>query len=167
MLNPDSIHRVREISAAMTKRCLRVCVPVFVFVDDGYRTLGTGTLLAIDDSHFLVTAYHVVKRATDSDKGLSFMTWPEGRIRHVGPCPVALIKSADVAVLDLDSKATAGLTSENFLRLPDLASNPVERRGLFYLSGYPEEINPGITRAWCPSRDQTCWALPATLLRKR
>jgi hypothetical protein len=126
----------------MASRCARSIVPLYQFIPDGYPTLvGTGTLFAVAEERFLVTAAHV---ASDFIKGQSVLLTSNPRTQqHLERLDYDWITAEgefDVGVFRLSARALAVLRDLTFLRLDEIEIGPPAPKGVYVVYGYP--------RAW-------------------
>jgi hypothetical protein len=135
---------VRHITQSLAKMLEPHVVSIYVKQDARFAQHGTGTLLKVADRSFLVTAAHVLIEAdkdgfplyvADYDVGCAFQ-----RLR--GTQHFIRESRVDVAVVELASDLIECLANRKFLRLADMDFQDHVREGLFFLLGYPCELNP-------------------------
>lgn len=118
-------------------------VPILGKVENIVVHERTGILLAIAESHFLVTAAHKLRNR--SRDGMRFFIPPANR----GGTPIPLDgivtsagKELDVAVWELADDAVAQLKLDRrFLRIADVDFSANPKPGVYVIRGYPSEMN--------------------------
>jgi hypothetical protein len=108
---------------------------------------GTGTLFAISDHRFLVTASHVVVPTKPEFEMTLWLIGPEGTppVRLVGTRIVTHSPggvdddAADVAIWALEESTISGLGNCTFLRQSDIVADDDFAEDYYFLSGFPIE----------------------------
>lgn len=106
------------------------------------RHFGSGTLLAVADRCFVVTAAHVIRKAHDAQAtvGISggshgyFVATPGNWILSQGSTQE---DPFDIAIYLLDPSQVARLDRCTFVRIADVSFNADLSRGYFIVSGFP------------------------------
>ena len=108
------------------------------------RLLGTGSLLAVADEMFLVSAAHVL-REIQRDAGAELFIGHYKVAKLVGASGQVSSSdgSADVAAVRLNTALHPILAHAKILRVSDLASNPDPEPQMLCVAGFPLERNPG------------------------
>lgn len=105
--------------------------------------LGTGTLLAVADHRFVVTAAHVMKEASKRTLGIASGT--KGNfVALTGHCYLSAAESHehshdpyDVAIYELNEHECSLLTAADFVRIGDVEFNTDFSSGFFLITGFP------------------------------
>ncbi|VTR91566.1 unnamed protein product [Gemmata massiliana] len=132
-----------EMFNALLPRIQESVTPIGLCTTDGIRQHGTGTLVAVGEVHFLVSAAHVLDSARDAklplfcyaygektDQGRTIVPVPLEGTRFSWPDPL------DVGVVKLTDATVSRLTGRKFLRLCDVALRPAAP-GWGWVSGFP------------------------------
>lgn len=145
-MNTQRVRHVEEMGRELLQTILESVIPIGAHGPDGEPVqVGTGTLFAVGDTHFVVTATHVLDRVDRDGAACAFV--PGGEVGEYGTRlnPVPLFGNShraphpvDVAVLALEPESAAGLVGRRFLRLTDACLAP-EPLGLGWVWGFPEE----------------------------
>jgi len=119
----------REMSEELLPALREAVIPIGVYDANGNepRPLGTGTLFAVADKRFIVSAGHVI---SDIDKlsgmACAFVKGEQGE-HGIRLTPVPITGNAhrfedppDVAVMDLSAETSAALAGVRFLQLSDV-----------------------------------------------
>jgi hypothetical protein len=119
-------------------------VAIVIANKPGVYLLGTGTLFAIGDFHFAVTAAHVVKQAYKDGKTIgisdaqhSFISVHGNWITSAPSQPRTGEEPFDLAVYRLPDDAIARLTGKRFLRRGDIDFSEQSNTAVFSILGYP------------------------------
>lgn len=97
---------------------------------------GTGTLVRIEEESFLVTARHVIERATGQNL---LITGSNSEIVPlVGEAILSDVEQFDVAAIPLTSSVTDRLQDATFLRLDHMLFEMKQMVGLYAIFGFPE-----------------------------
>lgn len=139
-----------EIVAQHTRRLAECTTPLFGHFDYKPEQFGSGVLLRIGDSHFLVTAAHVLDHFA---AGPVYLPVPPGMPENGIPCRcVKAFQSqrhkdggrendnVDIAVAQFTDETARKLSSfMRFITLSDVETNPKRLEGgLLAFVGYPE-----------------------------
>jgi hypothetical protein len=135
-----------EMFSEANKRIRESVTPIGFQTPDGtIHPFGTGTLLAVADTHFVISAAHVFLRILKGERPIfGFGILPTND--KFGNLPAALLEGqavsfpdpVDVSVLRLDSPSVARLAGRRFLRLNDICLRPMSP-GWAFVSGFPCE----------------------------
>lgn len=98
---------------------------------------GTGSLFAIGERRFLVTAAHVPKEADRQKYSFLCATTKKGKFTPFLRGGWALMRKLDVAVFELSPQNAEDLEDNAFLRLADVALNADVNSGFFAIFGVP------------------------------
>jgi hypothetical protein len=149
MPDPDPhIDITRRFETALSPVLQTAAVPLYTRAveHDHIRPLGTGSLFAVADKRFLVSAAHVLREArVDQLVAANLVAMAQFSITG----DVAANDGLDVGILDLAPEAASLFDGMRWLRVPDLHLEPVALADFCALAGYPAEMQQrsGPTRA--------------------
>ncbi|HUT36294.1 MAG TPA: hypothetical protein VNE39_22590 [Planctomycetota bacterium] len=131
--------RMEKIGRAFAKAYESSFVPMLAIQGERLVLRGTGTLLAVADRHFVLTAAHVFTRDAETIEGMCI--YPGGGLSKIIPVPANIhivSDPLDLALMPLDAEAVAMTAGRAFLSLERFALRyyPPEQ-GYFVLHGYP------------------------------
>ena len=137
---------ITRVVEGMTPILQRSIVPISAFYKDYNRlcAYGTGTLLAVGERRFLVTAAHVWMTAQDEDRHLYTTNF------GVETPTVSLSGSEavyfnqrilDVAIIELATSVIKGLTERHFLNLGYVGFGQDAPGARYYVYGWPCELS--------------------------
>jgi hypothetical protein len=161
-----------DACTAMAQKLLPVIwkstVPILVEQNEVYRQHGTGTLLAIAERRFLVTAAHVYRDAFDHKLDLFLGNGPNGgkglmRLEGNFHCTSATGIDGDegvfdIAIRELDPEIILHLGDLTYIRLIDVAFDQHYGEDIYCVAGFPTclatELKEGqpsgqFTRLYC------------------
>jgi hypothetical protein len=98
---------------------------------------GTGSLFAIADRRFIVTAAHVPTMAQKQGYGFLCATTKKGKFTPLNRGCWRLMQKLDVAIFELSSQNSEDLEENSFLRLPDVALDANVKSGFFAIFAVP------------------------------
>ncbi|MCX7157360.1 MAG: hypothetical protein NTW45_13070 [Rhodocyclales bacterium] len=106
------------------------------------RHFGSGTLLAVADRRFVVTAAHVIRKAHEAQATVGISGGSENYFiatagNWILSCNDTHEDRFDVAIYPLDPSQTESLGQCTFVRIGDVAFNTDLSRGFFVVSGFP------------------------------
>ena len=138
----------RRFETVLSPMLQTAAVPLYsrAIEHDHVRPLGTGSLIAVAEKRFLVTAAHVLQQAqVDQLIAANLVTMVQFSVTG----EVTANDGLDVAILDLLPFTAALFDGMRWLRVPDLHLGPVEQAEVCALAGYPAELQQrnGPTRA--------------------
>ena len=115
----------------------------YTHTPDGVRQFGTGTLFAVGNAHFVVTAAHVIDQARELDCHLCGFAYGEQTESGTSLLAIPLngerrswVKPLDIGIIKLCKDSVSQLTGRRFLRLCDVSLRPVDQ-GWGWVSGFP------------------------------
>ncbi len=111
----------------------------------GISQIGTGTLLAVADMRFVVTAAHVIGQAQERELTLGISGGSSGLFTALtGQCLLTGSSKRnegddkhDVAIYLLDERQTRRLIGVEYVRIADVSFKPDLSNGLFVVTGFP------------------------------
>ena len=139
--NPHLNALLQAMSASIPDAVAASSVAIVVANRPFVRHLGSGTLLAVADRRFVVTAAHVI-RAAQTTVGISggsdnnFIA-TAGKWHLSAPSNEDKDDPFDVAVYPLEKSQTARLEGHTFLRIGDVSFESDLSRAFFVVSGFP------------------------------
>ena len=144
---PDEL--LRAAVEAVEALARRATVPLIVEKGEEGESVGTGTLFAVKEDHFIITAEHV-GRYIDS-YGLGVPCGPDRQeIWFLGSGVVARTERYDVAVYRIDDPESIAQLKQGweFLGLDNVCVDaPTDIETNFFLHGYPTKLSPKIDSA--------------------
>ncbi|OIR02155.1 hypothetical protein GALL_157740 [mine drainage metagenome] len=125
--------------------------------------LGTGTLLAVAEHRFIVTAAHVIKEVSGRSVGImgsskgNFVPLAGNWFLSSAESSVFSNDPYDVAVYELNEQECSRLLEVEFVRIRDVEFNTDLSSSFFLISGFP--------KVWSTSIDETQETMHARLLQ--
>jgi hypothetical protein len=162
--NPTELGKVARAAAACVPELTASSTVGIVAAKAPYiELLGTGTLLAVADHRFVVTAAHVIKEANERTLGIA--SGSKGNfVALTGSCYLSTAKSHehshdpyDVAIYELNEYQCSHLSTAEFIRIGDVAFNTDLSNSFFLISGFP--------RMWSTTIDEAQEMMHAKLLQ--
>jgi hypothetical protein len=149
----DIAQAIRDIERVIPLQAIRSTVTVVASKNQVLRQLGSGTLLAVADQRFLVTAGHVVRSAANDEMTLGVAGADDGHFvatiqgwrlspsddREVGSDPY------DVAIYEFSLEQRTRFRDENFIRIADVLFDFDVSTGYFTLFGFPAMWSNNLT----------------------
>jgi hypothetical protein len=138
-MTSDSIeHLLRAITASIPDTVANSTVVIAAGNDPFVRHFGSGTLFAVADRRFVVTAAHVLQQAMDYDSTVGIGGGSEGYfVAAIGNWIVPRDDRFDIAIYLLDQSQCERLGTCTFLRIADVSFDSDLSRGFFVVSGFP------------------------------
>jgi hypothetical protein len=134
---------VRALVARTPSRIAGATVAIVGSLSRNVRHLGTGTLLAVADAKFVVTAAHVLKMAKEQDLTVAISPALGGVFTAVTARPWALTSDSgasehhDVALYRLDERELGRLGAVEFVRIADVCFERDLAAAYFVVCGFP------------------------------
>jgi|SRR5882757_7557849 len=138
-MTSDRIKRlVTAMAASVPDAIAKSTVVIAAGNDPIVRHFGSGTLLAVADRQFVVTAAHVVRQAQDYGSTVGIGGDSEGHfVAATGNWIVPQDDRFDIAIYPLDRVQTERLAKCTFVRIGDVSFDADLSRGFFVVSGFP------------------------------
>ena len=152
--NPVGLGKVASaIASCIPELTVNSTIGIVVAKPPYVELLGTGTLLAIADHRFVVTAAHVIKEA--SKRTIGIMSGSKGNfIALTGHYFLSSAESHehshdpyDVAIYELSERECSHLSAVEFVRIGDVAFNTDISSGFFLITGFPRVCSTTIDEA--------------------
>jgi hypothetical protein len=127
---PEDLGRfAEELRGPLVEHCAQSVVPIYEGVDGGNPVLvGTGTLFAVAEERFLVTAAHVAEDFVKNRSVLLTSNATTGRnLAHIDYDWACARDEFDVAVFRLGPEAVESLRGLTFLSVNDVELEPTTR----------------------------------------
>lgn len=141
--DPSQLAEVtRAMSACVPELTVTSTVGIVAAKAPVIRQLGTGTLLAIAEHRFVVTAAHVIREASQDALTLGISGGTNGQFIATGGTWILSGDQpsdgrCDVALYELDKEQCCRLTDVDFIRIADVAFTEDLSTGFFVLTGFP------------------------------
>jgi hypothetical protein len=159
----DLTQITRAMSGCVPELTVRSTIGLVVSKNSVVRQIGTGTLVAIADHRFVVTAAHVIRQASEFEATLGVSGTKDGHfISTVGPWLLTTGSaehpdSHDVALYELTSEQAQRFETTKFVRIVDVAF-PRDMTGKFFIvTGFPA--------MWSTTLDKNDVTMKAKLLQ--
>lgn len=134
-----------DITSRIPAHAWGCTVGIVIAIGDTVHQFGTGTLFAVADHHFVVTAGHVIRQAQESDKTLAVTAsgsqlvpvaddeWKVTSARQYG----SLGDPLDIAVYRLPPDVVASFDGRLFLRFEDISFETPLPTAVYSVFGFP------------------------------
>ncbi|MFZ4662296.1 MAG: hypothetical protein ACOYNY_35135 [Caldilineaceae bacterium] len=131
----------KELNSFVPNLAYDSTISISVAAHGGFHQWGTGTLLRIADSSFIVTAAHVVSQVYYNK--LQLYTPRNGSFVHLYGDWAYLTDSDlfDVAILRLHPDIVSNLGTASYIGLYNISLNNELSKGIFCLCGYPARLS--------------------------
>lgn len=136
---------IRAVSRIVPDLATRSTTAIVASKNRVLRQLGSGTLLAVADHRFIVTAAHVVLKAIEDGSTLAVSGASDGRFIPTagtwlaspspeGSSPADIF---DVAIYQFSEEQASRLDEANFIRIGDVCFDQELSSGYFVVTGFP------------------------------
>lgn len=151
----DSAKLVRAIATHVPELSVKSMVAIVGSKAPTVRQIGSGTLLAVADLRFVLTAAHVVREGARLDLTLGISSGMSGNLTAVGGNWIISMGSGprseddkyDVALYQLDDRQIDRLENAQFVRIADASFEADLSKGYFVVSGFPAMWSTVLNRA--------------------
>jgi hypothetical protein len=141
----DRANLIRAIARHVPELSVSSMVAIVVSQTPMVRQIGSGTLLAVADLRFVLTAAHVIREGNRLGLTLAISSGMSGNFTAVagnwiistGSGPGSEDDKYDVALYQLDDRQIARLGNAQFVRIADASFEADLSTGYFVVSGFP------------------------------